>query len=111
MKILADESVDRDIVVRLRSDGFEVSFVSEISPSITDDRVLELANADASVLLTGDKDFGELVYRLGRVHTGIVLARLRGMSPDRKAEIVSQAFRDHADEFTGAFCVISPGAI
>jgi len=111
MKLLADESVDRDIVDRLRSDGFEIIYVSEESPSIEDDAVLDRANAESVVLLTGDKDFGELVYRLGRVHTGIVLSRLGGLSAERKAEIVSQAFRTHSADFEGAFSVITPGSI
>lgn len=63
------------------------------------------------MLLTADKDFGELVYRLGRIHTGIVLSRLGGLSMEQKVKIVSNAFRKHAAEFEGAFSVITPGSI
>jgi predicted nuclease of predicted toxin-antitoxin system len=111
MKILADESVDREIVMRLRADGFDVASIAELAPSVSDDSVLDQANADSALLLTADKDFGELVYRLGQIHTGIVLSRLRGISAERKAEIVSEAFRNHSAEFAGAFSVISPGSI
>ena len=111
MRLLADESVDRDIVVRLQADGFDVVSISIVSPSVDDDTVLDFANSEAAILLTADKDFGELVYRLGRVHTGIVLSRLSGLSVERKVEIVSQAFREHAAEFEGAFSVIAPGSI
>ncbi len=45
MKLLADESVDRPIVERLRDDGHEVVYVAELSPSIGDDEVLQKANA------------------------------------------------------------------
>ena len=111
MKILADESVDRDVFVRLRADGFDVLAVAELSPSLPDESVLAIANSETAVLLTHDKDFGELSFRLGRVHTGIVLSRLGGLSMDQKVEIVSQAFREHSEEFVGAFSVISPGAV
>ncbi len=73
--------------------------------------MLDEANARSALLVTADKDFGELVYRLGRVHAGVVLIRLAGLSPAAKAEAVSQLFRDHATELPGAFCVIASGSV
>jgi len=51
------------------------------------------------------------VYRLGRVHHGVVLVRLEGSSAETKADIVAEMFRDRAQELAGAFCVISPGIV
>lgn len=110
MMLLADESVDRPIVERLRQDGHDTLYVAELSPSIKDDEVLQQANSRNSLLLTEDKDFGELVYRLGRVHTGVVLIRLAGLPPSSKAETVAKV-QDHVGELPGAFSVISPGAV
>jgi predicted nuclease of predicted toxin-antitoxin system len=98
-------------VDRLRADGHDTVYVAELSPSITDDEVLDEANARAALLLTGDKDFGELVYRLGRVHGGVVLIRLAGLATAAKADAVTAVLRDHAAELPGAFCVISPGVV
>jgi predicted nuclease of predicted toxin-antitoxin system len=111
MNLLADESIEQEVVDRLRADGHATVYVAEPSPSITDDQVLAEANARSALLVTADKDFGELVYRLGRIHGGVVLTRLAGLSPSAKAETVSELFRDHAAELAGAFCVISPGSI
>lgn len=111
MNLVADESVDLPIVLRLRRDGHDVVAIAELSPGVTDDVVLQEANSHAAVLLTGDKDFGELVYRLKQLHHGVVLFRLAGLPPDVKAEIVSEAFTLHEGEFSEAFTVISPGAI
>lgn len=111
MTFVADESVEREIVERPRGDGHAVVCVAELSPSITDDEVLDEANARAALLLTGDKDFGELVYRLGRVHGGVILARLGGLTTAAKADAVAVVVRDHAAELPGAFCVIAPGAV
>jgi predicted nuclease of predicted toxin-antitoxin system len=111
MNLLADESVEREVVDRLRADGYATVYVAELAPSITDDQVLDEANARSALLVTADKDFGELVYRLGRIHAGVVLTRLAGLSSAAKAEAVSQLFRDHAAELAGAFCVIAPGSI
>jgi predicted nuclease of predicted toxin-antitoxin system len=67
MRFLADESIDAPIVAVLRDDGHEVEYVAEMSPSIPDEEVLARVNEMRSLLLTGDKDFGELVFRLHRV--------------------------------------------
>jgi predicted nuclease of predicted toxin-antitoxin system len=111
MRLLADESVDRPIVERLRRAGREVDYVAELDPGIIDDVVIERARAQASLLVTADKDFGELVFRLQRVSSGVVLIRLAGLSPDLKADIVSTAIREHGDEMVGAFSVVSPGLV
>ena len=111
MMLVADESVDRPIVELLRRNGHDTVYVAELSPSITDDEVLREANSRNALLLTEDKDFGELVYRLGRVHTGVVLIRLAGLPPSSKAETVANVLQDHAAELPGAFSVISPGAV
>jgi predicted nuclease of predicted toxin-antitoxin system len=111
MILVADESVDRPIVERLRQDGHDTTYVAELAPSISDDDVLKQANSRSALLLTEDKDFGELVHRLGRVHAGIVLIRLAGLAPSAKADIVAKVIQDHAGELQGAFTVISPGAV
>lgn len=111
MNLVADESIEREIVERLRADGHDVVYVAELAPGITDDDVLDEANGRGALLVTVDKDFGELVYRLGRIHGGVVLARLAGLTPPAKADAVSQVFRDHASELAGAFCVVAPGVV
>lgn len=111
MNLLADESVDAQIVERLRADGHDVPYVAEMSPSITDNEVLDRANADESPLVTGDKDFGELVFRLHRATYGVILIRLPGLSSPLKAVIVSDAIRLHRDDMLHAFTVISPGMV
>ena len=85
-------------------------YVAEMEPGISDDIVLDLANQEADVLLTADKDFGELVFRQGLLTSGILLVRLAGLSPARKAEVVASAVSQHSGELPGAFAVLTPGA-
>ena len=111
MNLLADESVDAPIVERLRRDGHAVVFIAELAPGISDDEVLRMANDASAVLLTADKDFGELVFRQRRAHGGVTLLRLAGLPPSAKAETAAAVVRDRGSELAGAFCVISAGVV
>lgn len=111
MIFLADEGVDFPVVQRLRSDRHEVLYVAEMDPGISDERVLAVANEKNALLLTADKDFGELVYRLRRIFAGVLLMRLAGLSPASKAELVSSLVRDHGGQLMHAFTVITPGMV
>ncbi len=111
MNLLADEGVDAPVVARLRQDGHEVMYVAELERGISDDIVLDRANESGALLLRADKDFGELVFRMRRIHAGVVLLRLAGLTMETKMESVSTAFQTHGAQFTNAFSVISPGVI
>ena len=109
MNFLADESVDRPVVERLRREGHQVSYVAELGPGMPDEAVLNLANQETALLLTADKDFGEMVFRR-RLHMhGVLLIRLAGLTPARKAEIVALAVQEHLAELPRFFAVIMPG--
>ncbi len=111
MNFLADESVDQPIVERLRRAGHPTRAIVEMTPGISDDLVLHLANADGAMLLTADKDFGELVFRQGQIAEGVILIRLAGLASASKAEVVAQAVAEHAAAMRGCFTVIEPGRV
>jgi len=111
VNLFADESVDRPVVERLRQDSHDVIYVAELAPSITDDEVLRTANDRSAVLVTADKDFGELVFRQAAIHSGVVLLRLAGLANATKGEIVAEVCRLRAAELIGSFTVISPGQV
>ena len=64
MRFLADECCDTGLVASLRNDGHDVLYVFEKKQGITDDEVLLDAYNEGRILLTEDKDFGELVCRV-----------------------------------------------
>ncbi len=111
MNLVADEGIDAAIVERLRADGFAVAYIAELEAGLDDEAILDLAAAQQAVLLTSDKDFGELVYRQGLATTGVVLIRLAGLSASRKADLASTALAKHSSELAGCFTVIRPGNI
>ncbi len=97
MNIVADENIDLQIVERLRADGHDVIYVAELNPGIDDDTVLGHSHQRAAVLLTSDKDFGDLVFRRRLLHSGVLLLRLEGLMPEKKANMVA-AMESHGAE-------------
>ncbi|MDQ3589137.1 MAG: DUF5615 family PIN-like protein [Actinomycetota bacterium] len=100
MRILADESVEGEVVARLRSEGHDVAYVPGTSAGIRDDEVLARANVEDRVLLTEDKDFGDLAFFYGSRSLGIVLLRAHGAGVEAKARLVAEALETHEDELT-----------
>ncbi|MBN1226180.1 MAG: DUF5615 family PIN-like protein [Deltaproteobacteria bacterium] len=111
MNFLVDESVDRQIVEALRLKGYIVGYIAEMEPGVSDDAVMDLANKEGALLLTSDKDFGELVFRLRRLSSGIILIRLFGLRSSKKSEIVVSLIEKYFRELTGKFSVISATGI
>ncbi len=73
---MADECCDAGLVSSLREDGHDVLYVLERKPGVSDDEVLIEAYHEERILVTEDKDFGELVYRLKKRSRGIILIRM-----------------------------------
>jgi predicted nuclease of predicted toxin-antitoxin system len=111
MKFLADENMDAAIVDRLRQEGHQVWYILEMEPGIPDEEVLALANREGAILITADKDFGELVFRLCSITTGVILIRLAGLSTSAKSDIVIMTIQEHESELFAAFTVLSPTSI
>jgi predicted nuclease of predicted toxin-antitoxin system len=87
MNLLADENIESEIIDLLRDNGFNVDYIMEVSPGADDDYVIQKANKNNSVLLTSDKDFGELVINKDLIG-GIVLINPDEPSVDEKANNV-----------------------
>jgi predicted nuclease of predicted toxin-antitoxin system len=61
LTFVADENVDKQIIERLRGDGFKVLSIAENRPGISDEEVLRMAADQNAILITADKDFGDFV--------------------------------------------------
>ena len=111
MNFIADEGVDKPIVDTLRKAGFNVLYILETNQGADDELVLSIANKEKRILLTQDKDFGELVFRLKNAHYGVVLIRLNGYLATEKASLVLTLLSKYKKEVVKCFTVIQPNAI
>ena len=106
MRFLAHENFPGDAVAALRADGHDVTWVRTAGPGANDEDVLAWAVREARVLLTFDKDFGELAWRVGLPATsGIVLYRLP-MPPASGIGAALAAPINERSDWAGHFTVI-----
>lgn len=106
MRILANENIPGDAVQLLRGRGHDVSWIRTESPGATDQANLGRALSEQRLLITFDKDFGELVFRLGRdASCGIVLFRIAAASSVAAAAKIADTL-DSRTDWAGNFSVV-----
>ena len=111
MRLIVDESTGAAVVADLRTAGHDVLAVAGAMPQADDAAILEHAEREARVLLTNDKDFGELAFRAGLGHAGILLLRLHDDVPSRRVEVVRAVLARWADRLPGSFAVATEQGI
>ena len=109
MRFLADESCDFAVVTALRAAGHDLSAVVEINPGAQDDVVLALARSEGRVLLTEDKDFGQLAYAGGHETAGVVLIRFPASARSSLGQAVLSVVAEFGVRLSGGFVVVEPG--
>lgn len=107
MTFVADESVDFGIVSALRKNDFKVIAIDEILKGADDETVLSYSFQLNSILITEDKDFGELVHRLKKTHAGTILIRLSGLDSKSKSDIVVNSIKKNLESMKNSFSVIT----
>lgn len=111
MRLCANENIPEDCVTRLRQDGHDVLWIREAAPGSSDQAVLARAIAEDRLLITFDKDFGQMVYRSGVVALGgIILFRISQPSPEAVAARVA-AVLSSRDDWHGHFSVVDDSTI
>jgi predicted nuclease of predicted toxin-antitoxin system len=75
VRLVADESCDFSIVIGVRSAGHDVVSITETMSGVDDEKVIELARSERRLLLTEDKDFGQLVFAATKENSGVILIR------------------------------------
>ena len=108
MKVLADECCDDGLVQALLDAGHDVLSVSSHSPGASDDDVLRLAVGSRRLLLTEDRDFGELVFAGQSEHEGVLYLRFPGSARQSMIGIVTAFVGERGESLLGTFTVLTP---
>src|SRR3972149_11391507 len=106
MRLLANENFPLDAVEALRADGHDVAWIREDSRGTSDDKILIRAQEENRIVLTFDKDFGELAFRSKLpAKSGVILFRITPISPQYIAQVAVQALASQTN-WSGHFSVV-----
>jgi predicted nuclease of predicted toxin-antitoxin system len=94
------------LVAGLRGDGHDVLYVKEVAPGGDDHSVLQMSAAHQRILLTEDKDFGELAVRFKLPAFGIVLLRIAPADSNAKINRLREVLSRDASRLPGSFVVV-----
>lgn len=111
MDLLVDVSAGQSVADALRSMGHDVAFVRDLDPTMPEPDILAWAVREGRYVVTMDKDFGELVYRTGLAHVGVLLLRLEAARSAEKAAVVTDLFSRFTDQLPGRFAVYQDGRL
>ena len=109
IKFLLDANVGRTVKEFLEREGFDVGWIVEIDPRMDDIDILSLAVAEGRVLVTVDKDFGNLIFNQGLAHKGVI--RLEDTFPHVQVQYLRTLLRQHSEELIDHVIVIDGGRI
>ncbi len=111
IKFLADVNVEKAIVDYLLENKYDVKWISDYNCKILDEDLLNLANTEKRILITNDKDFGELTFLQKRISAGIILLRIRGQKAYDKVKLLKMLLQNYQDKILEHFIVITKNKI
>jgi predicted nuclease of predicted toxin-antitoxin system len=111
VKFLLGESCDAAVAVALKEAGYDVLMVAHVSPGISDEEVITLALEQRRILLTEDKDFGQLVYASGKEACGVMLFRFPSFEREDMAKRAVELVSAEKESLQTSFVVLEPDKV
>ncbi len=107
MRFLVDECTGPAVAKWLRRSHHEVFSVYDEVRGLDDESIIEKANRENYVLVTNDKDFGELVFRKRKPHKGVVLLRLEDERSKNKIAVLHRVLESYSDKLLDNFIIVT----
>jgi len=107
LKFLADVNIEKQIVDYLRQNDFDVLWVPDYNCKMNDEDLIDLANQEKRILITNDKDFGELIFLQDKLSVGIILFRVKGQNVKKKINGITKLLEDYKNKIEGNFVLIT----
>lgn len=107
LRFIADVNVEKPLVDFLARKGFDIKWVASIDKQMPDIQVCEIANNERRIVITNDKDFGEIVYLQKKIIYGIILLRIKGQNTSDKIMLIEKLLDRYPDKITSHFVVVT----
>ena len=111
IRLLADVNIEKPIVDYLVKKGYDVRWIPNYDCKMSDGNLLKMANDERRLLLTNDKDFGELVFLQKKLLLGVVLFRVKGQDVVLKVKLIKKLMENHGDKLMNHFTVINENKV
>ncbi len=111
MRFLVDECVGPSVVRWLRENNHDASSAFEDCRGWEDERILEKACTEGRIVVTVDKDFGDMIFRMKLPHRGIILLRSAYCGPSDKISMMKKVLSLDESDLSGRFVVVTETAI
>jgi predicted nuclease of predicted toxin-antitoxin system len=107
MRFIVDECTGPSVARWLASAGHDVVSVFDDRPGASDDEILDRAVAEQRILVTNDRDYGEMIFSQGKPHAGVVFLRLDDERPANKTRLLESLLKTHSAELPNRFVVVT----
>ncbi len=107
IKFLANVNVEKPLIDFLNEKGFDIKWVTNIDKRMPDDRVCEIANSEQRIIITNDKDFGEIVFYQKKIAYGIILMRVKDQNSSEKIILLDKLLENYLDKIANHFVVLT----
>jgi len=111
VKFLADESCAGLVISALREAGHDVLAIAELSKGVSDVHVLELAVSERRVVITEDRDFGELVFARRSGSAGVIFVKFHSRARHVKPMAVVEAVAKLGARLHDRFAIVESGRV
>jgi predicted nuclease of predicted toxin-antitoxin system len=111
VRLVADENCDYSLVIDLRSAGYDVVSIGEHMAGAADETVIDFARSERRLLVTEDKDFGQLVFAAAKENSGVILIRYPALARSALTAAVLKLLSDSGESLYSRFAVLEPGRV
>ncbi len=112
MKFIVDECTGPTVAKWLETEGHNVVSISPDRKGISDKEILKIAFREERILITNDKDFGELIFKNKLSHCGVIFLRLTDETVNNKVFVLNNLIYNHQKIIIkGGFLVVTEKSI
>jgi predicted nuclease of predicted toxin-antitoxin system len=111
VRLVADENCDFSVVIDLRAAGYDVVSITEQMAGADDEAVIDFARSERRLLVTEDKDFGQLVFAAAKQNSGVILIRYPALARSALTAALLKLLSDNGESLYSRFAVLEPGRV
>lgn len=107
LKFLAHENIASRIIIKILENGFDIKRIDKISPGLSDDDIIEIAQKENRIILTHDKDFANIYKYPLKKHEGVILIRLKNQSPKNVIKYLIPLIKQGKEKLNNSLAILN----